>query len=49
MGSIFSFKTEIMFTKENGKKFVVVFAACLVALAIHQKFVAPKLAPKPKV
>lgn len=35
-----------MFTAENGKKFVVVLAAVLVGLAIHQKFIAPKLAPK---
>jgi len=37
-----------MFTKENGKKLVVVVVGCLIALAIHQKFIAPKLAPKPK-
>ena len=33
-----------MFTKENGKKFVVVLAAVMVGLAVHQKFVAPKIA-----
>jgi len=37
-----------MFNKENGKKFLVVFAAVLVALAVHQKYIAPRLAPKPK-
>jgi hypothetical protein len=37
-----------MFTKENGKKFVTVLAAALVALAIHQKFIAPALSPKAK-
>jgi len=37
-----------MFTKENGKKFVIVLAAVMVGLAIHQKFVAPRLTTKPK-
>jgi len=37
-----------MFTKENGKKLVVVTVGCLVALALHQKFIAPRLAPKAK-
>jgi hypothetical protein len=32
-----------MFTKENGKMFVVVLAAMMVGLAVHQKFVAPRL------
>lgn len=35
-----------MFTKENGKTFVVVLAAVMVGLAVHQRFVAPRLAPK---
>lgn len=35
-----------MFTKENGKTFIVVLAAVMVGLAVHQKFVAPMLAPK---
>lgn len=35
-----------MFTKENGKHFVIVLAAVMVGLAVHQKFVAPRLAPK---
>jgi hypothetical protein len=37
-----------MFTKENGKRFVVVLVASMVALAVHQKFVAPMLSPKNK-
>jgi hypothetical protein len=37
-----------MFTKENGKKFVIVLVASMAALAIHQKFVAPMLSPKKK-
>jgi hypothetical protein len=32
-----------MFNKENGKMFVVVLAAVMVGLAVHQKFVAPRL------
>jgi hypothetical protein len=32
-----------MFTKENGKMFVVVLTAIMVGLAVHQKFVAPRL------
>jgi hypothetical protein len=32
-----------MFTKENGKMFVVVLTAVMVGLAVHQKFVAPRL------
>lgn len=35
-----------MFTKENGKTFVIVLAAVMVGLAVHQKFVAPRLAIK---
>jgi hypothetical protein len=35
-----------MFTKENGKKFLVVLAAVMVGLAVHQKFVAPRIAKK---
>jgi hypothetical protein len=35
-----------MFTKENGKKFLVVLAAVMVGLAVHQKFVAPLIAKK---
>jgi hypothetical protein len=37
-----------MFTKENGKMLLIVFAGGLLALAAHQVFIAPKLAPKPK-
>lgn len=37
-----------MFTKENGKKFVVVLAAVMVGLAVHQKFVSPMLVKKAK-
>ena len=37
-----------MLTKENGKLFVTVLAAMMVGLAVHQKFVAPRLAPKAK-
>jgi hypothetical protein len=33
-----------MFTKENGKLFVVVLAAIMVGSAIHQVVVAPRLA-----
>jgi hypothetical protein len=32
-----------MFTKENGKKFIVVLAAVMVGLAVHQRFVAPRI------
>lgn len=32
-----------MFTKENGKTFVVVLAAVMVGLAVHTKIVAPRL------
>ena len=35
-----------MFTKENGKTFLVVLAAVMVGLAVHQKFVAPRIAKK---
>jgi hypothetical protein len=35
-----------MFTKENGKTFVVVLAAVMVGLAVHQKYVAPMIAIK---
>jgi hypothetical protein len=35
-----------MFTKENGKTFVVVLAAIMVGLAVHQKYVAPMIAKK---
>ena len=35
-----------MFTKETGKTFVIVLAAVMVGLAVHQKFVAPMLSPK---
>jgi len=34
--------------KTDGKKFLIVFVAALAALAVHQKFVAPRLAPKAK-
>ena len=33
-----------MFTKENGKHFVVVLAAVMVGLAVHQVVVSPRLA-----
>ena len=36
-----------MFTKENGKTFIVVLAAIMVGLAVHQKFVAPMLVKAP--
>lgn len=32
-----------MFTKENGKTFVVVLAAVMVGLAVHQKLVAKRI------
>jgi hypothetical protein len=32
-----------MFTKENGKTFLVVLAAVMVGLAVHQKFVAKRI------
>jgi hypothetical protein len=32
-----------MLTKENGKTFVVVLAAVMVGLAVHQRFVAPRI------
>ena len=35
-----------MFSTENLKKAGTTLVIVLVALAIHQKFVAPKLAPK---
>lgn len=35
-----------MFTAENGKKALTTLIVVMVALAIHQKFVAPKLASK---
>jgi hypothetical protein len=35
-----------LFTKENGKTFIVVLAAVMVGLAVHQKLVAPRIAPK---
>jgi len=37
-----------MFTKENGKMFVVVLAAVMVGLAVHQVAVAPRLVKKAK-
>jgi hypothetical protein len=37
-----------MFTKENGKMFVVVLAAVMVGLAVHQVVVAPRLVKKTK-
>jgi hypothetical protein len=36
-----------MFSKENLKTGVIVLVATMVALAVHQKFVAPKIAAKP--
>ena len=36
-------------TKETLKTGVIVLVAVMVGLAVHQKFVAPMLAPKPKV
>ena len=38
-----------MFTTENLKKGAFTLAIVMVALAVHQKFVAPRLAPKAKV
>ena len=35
-----------MFSKEDGKKFVIALAAVMVGLAVHQKFVAPMLVVK---
>lgn len=35
-------------TKADGKFLLMVFAGTLIALAVHQKFVAPMLSPKPK-
>ena len=35
-----------MLTKENGKTFLVVLAAVMVGLAVHQTVVAPRLAKK---
>jgi hypothetical protein len=35
-----------MFTKENGKTFIVVLAAIMVGLAVHQVVVAPRLVKK---
>ena len=35
-----------MFTKENGKMFVIVLAAVMVGLAVHTKYVAPMLEKK---
>jgi hypothetical protein len=32
-----------MFTKENGKTFLVVLAAVMVGLAVHQRFVAQRI------
>ena len=32
-----------MFNKEHGKTFVVVLAAVMVGLAVHQRFVAPRI------
>jgi hypothetical protein len=37
-----------MFTVENGKKALTMLVVVMAALALHQKFVAPKLAPKAK-
>jgi hypothetical protein len=37
-----------MFTKENGKMFVVVLAAVMVGLAVHQVVVSPRLVKKAK-
>jgi hypothetical protein len=38
-----------LFTKENAKTFVTVLAAVMVGLAVHQKFVSPKLTVKAKI
>jgi hypothetical protein len=32
-----------MLTKEHGKQFLVVLAAVMVGLAVHQRFVAPRI------
>jgi hypothetical protein len=35
-----------MFTKETGKTFLVTLVAVMVGLAVHQKFVAPRISAK---
>ena len=35
--------------KTDGKKLLIVIVGAMIALAVHQKFVAPRLAPKAKV
>jgi len=35
-----------MFTKADGKQFVIVLAAVMVGLAVHQVVVAPRLVKK---
>ncbi len=37
------------FTKETGKQFIVVLAAVMVGLAVHQLLIAPRLEKKPAV
>jgi hypothetical protein len=34
--------------KTDGKKLLIVTLGALIALSVHQKFIAPKLAAKPK-
>lgn len=36
----------ILFTKENGTAFIVTLAAIMVGLAVHQRFVAPRIIKK---
>lgn len=38
-----------MFTAENGKKLAIIVLGGLIAMAIHQKFVAPMLVKKSTV
>jgi hypothetical protein len=39
-------KTNKMITKSDVKMGVIVLVAVMVGLAVHQKFVAPRIAPK---
>ena len=36
----------MLFTKEHGKTFIVALAAVMVGLAVHQRFVAPRIIKK---
>lgn len=39
----YNFQTMKLFTKENGTAFIVTLAAVMVGLAVHQRFVAPRI------